>query len=452
MYDLIVIGGGPAGGDASTLATKAGLKTILIERAHLGGVCLNEGCIPSKTLLNCAKRYGHARHSEAYGVKTTGVSFDIRAAMQRKEKIIAALRRGSEGSKKRLSIPVVKESATILPPAEGLFRVAAGEQTLQGKRLLLCTGSQAIRPPIPGADQPFVLTNRELLSIDHIPEKLVIIGGGVIGLEFATFFSETGSSVTVVEMLPDIAAMLDADIRAALRKGLEKNGVTFHMECRVTAIGNHCVTFTDKNATAVTIPADTVLMSVGRRPDTDHLGLENLHVHCERGAVVTDERCRTNIPDVWAAGDINGKVMLAHTASREAQVAVNDMLGKAARVNYDTIPNVIYTHPEVATVGLTLEQARAKGYDAVESTIPMTYNGRYLAETEGERGVVKAVAQRSCGTVLGVHLYGGECSEMIHAATIIIENELRIRDVEDIVFAHPTVAEIIKDAIVDIKQ
>lgn len=451
MYDLIVIGGGPAGGDGSMIAAKAGLKTLLIEKAHLGGVCLNEGCIPSKALLNCAKRFSHARHSEAYGVTTTGAAFDLSTAMKRKEKIITTLRKGSEGSKKRLTIPVIKETATILPSQDGLFCVQAGSEIYQSKKLLICAGSEAIRPPLPGADQPFVLTNREILSVEKIPEKLVIIGGGVIGLEFATFFSEVGSAVTVIEMLPSIAGMLDSDIRKALQKSLEKNGVTFKLECKVTAIGNKAVTFTENDGTSATVPADAVLMSVGRKPSTAKLGLENIHVQCERGAIVTDDRCRTNVPNAWAAGDINGKIMLAHTASREASVAVNDMLGKPGRVNYDTIPNVIYTHPEVASVGLTLEQARERGYDAVESSIPMTYNGRYLAETNGERGTIKAVAEKTYGTVLGVHMYGGECSEMIHTATVIIENELRIQDVEDIVFAHPTVAELIKDAIVDIK-
>jgi dihydrolipoamide dehydrogenase len=451
VYDLLVIGGGPGGGDASQIAARAGLKPILFEKGHLGGVCLNEGCIPSKTLLNCAKRYRHALDSEDYGVTATGVSFDITRAMARKEKIINALRKGSEASKKRLKIPLVREKAEILGARGGVIRVRAGTETHEGTRLLIATGSEAIRPPIPGADQEFVYTNREILSTNTVPARLVIVGGGVIGLEFATFFAEVGSSVTVIEMLPTIAGPLDADVRKVIEGELRKKGVTVHTESKVTAIGNRQVTFESRDGAGATIDADIVLLSVGRRPVVAGFGLENLGVLVERGAIAVDERGRTNVPNVWAAGDVNGKSMLAHTANREVHVCVADMMGERAAVRYENIPSVIYTHPEVATVGLTAEQARERGYDVVEHRMPLTYNGRYLAETNGERGIIKVIAERQYGTVLGVHMAGGSCSEMIHGAAIMIEAELRIRDVRDIVFPHPTVAEMIKDALVDIE-
>jgi dihydrolipoamide dehydrogenase len=350
-----------------------------------------------------------------------------------------------------MNIPVLFEEANVLPVENGLFKVKTASGIHEAKRLLICTGSEAIRPPIPGADQPFVMTNREILSIDHVPEKLVIIGGGVIGLEFATFFSEVGSAVTVIEMLPTIAGTLDDDCRKILKQALERKGVEFKLEAKVTAIGDKNVTYQSNAGVSETISADTVLLSVGRRPNTAGFGLENLHVQMERGAIVTDERMRTNIPNVWAAGDVNGKSMLAHTASREAEVAIQDMAGERNRVRYETIPGVIYTHPEVASVGLTLAQAKAGGFDAIESSMQLTYNGRYLAETENERGIIKAVVDRNLGTLLGVHMIGGECSEMIHGAVIMIEAELRVKDVADLVFAHPTVAEIIKDVVGEIK-
>lgn len=450
-YDLMIIGGGPGGGDASMVAARAGLKTILFEKAHLGGVCLNEGCIPSKTLLNCAKRYSHAKDSEAYGVTAENVTFDLSVAMARKQKIIETLRRGSEGSKKRLKIPVVFDKAEILGSENGVIKVKAGGEVHEGKRLLIATGSEAIRPPIPGADQEFVYTNREMLSADAIPGKLVIVGGGVIGLEFATFFSEIGSDVTVIEMLPTIAGPLDADVRKVIEGALKKKGVTIHTSAKVTAIGDRKVTFEDKEGAAQDIDADIVLLSVGRRPVTQGIGLEALGVMVERGAIKVDDRGRTNVPNVWAAGDVNGRSMLAHTANREVHVCIQDMLGKPAHIRYENIPSVIYTHPEVATVGLTAEQAKERGYDIAENRMPLTYNGRYLAETNGERGIIKVVVDKQYGTVLGVHMAGGSCSEMIHGAGVIVESELRVADVRDIVFPHPTVAEMIKDCIAEIE-
>jgi len=450
MYDVIIIGGGPAGGDASHVAVEEGLKPLLIEKRHLGGVCLNEGCIPSKTLLNCAKHYSHAKDSADFGVTAEKVSFSIEKAMERKEKIINTLRKGTEGTKKRLKIPVVKGEAKILPPKGDVFQVQVGDDIHEGKRLLICTGSEAIRPPIPGADQDFVHTNREILSIGFVPEKLVIIGGGVIGLEFATFFSEIGTEVTVIEMLPAIAGTLDNDVRKVLQRSLEKKGVTFKLEAKVTGIGKNTVTYETKDGKTNECPADIVLMSVGRKPVTEGIGLENVNVATQRGAIIVDERLRTNVPNIWAAGDVNGKMMLAHTANREVDIAVGDMVGKKGFVNYETIPNVIYTHPEVAAVGLTKEQAEQKGIEAVESTMQMTFNGRYLAETNGERGICKAVVDKKYGTLIGMHMIGNNCSEMIHAATIMIEMEMRIQDVKDVVFPHPCVSEIMKDTIVGI--
>ena len=452
MYDLIVIGGGPGGGEGAEAARHAGMSVLLIEEKHLGGVCLNEGCIPSKTLLYSAKLYKHAKESEAYGVISQNVSFDLKKAMERKESIISKLRKGSEFSKKKAGVEVIMGRATILPKKDNAFVVSANNTEYTSKNLLVCTGSQAFKPPIPGADQPWVLTNREILSLDTIPKNLVIIGGGVIGIEFATFFSAIGSNVTIVEMLPSIATMLDNDIRTMLRKELEKSGITIRTSCAVTAIGDHSVTFTDTTTnTSETLPADNALLSVGRRPVTSGLGLENLGVTIERGAIKTDECGRTNVPNLYAAGDVNGVSMLAHTASRESAVVIDTIMGKKNRVNYDTIPGVIYGFPEVAWVGMTQAEAQKRGIEVAVNTIPLTFSGRYMAETQMGRGVFKVVVDKKYKTVLGVHMIGHECSEMIQSAVIMIENELRIADVRDMVFPHPTVSEVLKDALVGVK-
>ncbi|MFP4418575.1 MAG: dihydrolipoyl dehydrogenase [Chitinivibrionales bacterium] len=450
MYDVVVIGGGPAGGNAAELAQQEGLKTLLIEQRKLGGVCLNEGCIPSKALLHCSRLYAQAKESQVFGVTVQHADFDIKAAMARKDKLVQRIRRASENNKKRKNVDVVYERAHIISPSGDMFRVKAGEKNYAAKKLLLCTGSDAVRLPVPGADQPFVYTNREILSIDFIPEKLVIIGGGVIGLEFATIFAEIGSRVTIIEMLPGIAGEVDQEISTILGKQLEKRGVNIVLNSRVTEIGDKHVMFEDFDGGRHTVAADIVLMSVGRRPSTEGLGLEKIGVEMKGSRVKVDLQGRTNVSGVYAAGDINGRSMLAHTASREAEVVIDTIMGREAVVNYDAIPNVIYSHPEIASVGLTKEQALERGYDVATSKIPLGYSGRYLAETERGYGIIKAVADKDSGTLLGIHMIGGECSEMIYGASVMIQKKMKINEISDVVFPHPTVAEVIKDAILEI--
>lgn len=449
MFDLIILGGGPAGYLAAERAGAAGLKTLLIEKNHLGGVCLNEGCVPSKTILNSAKYYSNALHGAAFGVTASNVTFDLTVAMARKQKVIEMLRKGIAATLKKYGVTVVSALGEILPKKGDAFCVKAHDIVHEGAKLLICSGSEAIRPPIPGADQPFVMTNKEVLSVTKIPATMVVIGGGVIGLELATFFAEVGAKVTVVEMLPSIGGMLDSDIAGILQKEMEKMGVTFKLNAKVTGIGDHTVTFTLDNATQ-TVDAEYVLLSVGRRAVTKGFGLESLNVFCERGAVVTNEQGRTNIPGVWAAGDVNGKSMLAHTAYREGEVCINDILGKSDRMRYNAIPGVIYTHPEVASVGLTKEEAEKQGKSVICGKLPLSFNGRYLAETDAGRGICKVIVDKEYGTILGVHIIGSACSEMIYGAAIMIEQELRVDDIKEIVFPHPTVSEIIKDTLLSI--
>ncbi|MCU0609328.1 MAG: dihydrolipoyl dehydrogenase [Chitinispirillaceae bacterium] len=445
-YDLIVLGAGPAGYMAAERAGGAGLRTVLIEKNHLGGVCLNEGCVPSKTLLNSSKLYHQVQHAQAFGVTATGASFDLATVMIRKNKIIETLRKGIGATLKKHRVFVEYGEGTILPKIGDLFAVKAGEKVITGERLLICTGSEAIRPQIPGAEQFFVLTNREILNITALPKNIVIIGGGAIGLEFADFFAATGSSVVLVELLSSLGGRIDAEISRLLQKELSDKGIVFHLSAMVTGIGDHTVTY-EKDGMSQTVLADIVLLSTGRRPVIRGFGLESIGVKVDSNAIATDAHGRTNIPGVWAAGDVNGRSMLAHTAYREAEVCINDIIGTDDKMRYDAIPSVIYTHPEVAMVGMTLDVAKSQGIDAASSRIPLSYSGRYLAENENGRGICKVVFDKSNNSLLGVHMIGGPCSEMIFGAAVMIENKLRIEDVRKAVFPHPTVSEVIRDAL-----
>ena len=451
MYDLIIIGAGPAGYFAAEKAGETGMSVALVEKSLLGGVCLNEGCIPSKTLLYSAKLYKQAKNSQAFGITATDVSLDLSAIISRKEKVVSALRSGLAFTLKKCNVIMETGAGFILPKKNNIFNVQVGDKILEAGRLMICTGSEPVAPPIPGVQQPFVVTNKEILNSENLPKNLVVIGGGVIGLEMACFFAETGSSVTVIELLPSIAGTIDNEISQLLKRELEKTGVRFLLDSRASEIGDKTVTVESDGARSI-VPADVVLISVGRRPMTQGFGLENLGVVLENNAIKTDEKGRTSIQGVWAAGDVNGRSMLAHTAYREAQVCIDDMMGKNSRVNYDAIPLVIYTHPEVACVGLTDEEAKRRGLSVVASKLPLSYNGRYCAENEGNKGLCKAVIDKSTKTLIGLHMIGGNCSEMIYGAAAMVENKQTIEDINKIVFPHPTVSEIIKDTVMKARR
>lgn len=453
IYDLIVIGGGPAGYLACERAGQAGLTTLLVEKGTLGGVCLNEGCIPSKTLLHSAKIYDLARFSSAYGITAENVIFDHKKVMARKNKVVRMLVSGVRAKMRANQVTVVDGFGTILGrDAEG-FKVQANDEVYRGSRLLIATGSTPLLPPIPGTEtglaSGFVLTSREILELPEVPESLVIIGGGVIGLEMASYYNSAGSKVTIVEMLDHIAGEVDSQISSILLKNYQKAGITFQLSSRVTEIKEDGVVF-KQDGHEETIKADKVLMSIGRKPVVAGFGLETLGVELENGAIKTDKTGKTNIPEVYAAGDVNGKSLLAHTAYREAEVCVNNMLGKKDVVRYHTIPSVIYTNPEVASIGETEQTATAKGIDFEMANLSMRYSGRYLAENEGGDGICKVLVDKKRRHIIGVHMIGNYASEIIYGANILMETEMKINDIKEIVFPHPTVSEILREAIFEV--
>ncbi len=453
-FDLIVIGGGPAGYLAAERAGHAGLKTLVIEKRAFGGVCLNEGCVPSKTFLNSAKVLDYANHAANYGVKVEGKnSIDQKFVVERKNGVVKMLVNGVKATLKRNHVNIKEGEAYIEGKVEGGYSIKVGEEKFVGARLIISTGSMPVVPPIPGLRENLetgvVLTNREILDLTEIPKKLVVIGGGVIGLEMASYFSSVGSEVTVVEMLNKIAGPTEAEISSILQKTLEKKGVKFCLGCKVTGVEKDGVIF-EKDGKTEKVPADKILCSIGRRAVTQGFGLENIGVNLERGAIVTDDCMRTNVANVYATGDVNGKVMLAHTAYRESEVAVNNILGKKDRMRYNVIPSVIYTNPEVGSVGETEESAKAKGLDVKTVNIPLTYSGRYIAENTDLSGICKLVVNKKTNTLIGAHIIGSYSGEYIVAVSAMIDLEVDIENIKKLVFPHPTVCEIVREAIFQI--
>ena len=451
MYDIAIIGGGPGGYVAAEKAGKNGLKTILFEKKDLGGVCLNEGCIPTKTLLYSAKLYDQARKSEKYGVRVEGAELDYKKMTDRKTKVTRKLVAGIGLRMKGAAVEVVKAEAMIEGRTEeGAIRIAAEGQTYEAKNLLICTGSETFVPPISGLDMEAndaIVTSRELLALKEAPTSLVVIGGGVIGIEFASLYNSLGAEVHVVEMLPEILGAMDAEISAMLRAQYTKKGVHFHLSCRVTRVEGHCVTFADSEGTEHTVEGDKILVSVGRRANTKGYGLETLGVELERGGIKVDEKMCTSVPGVYAAGDVTGFSMLAHTASREAEVVINNLCGHPDAMHYRAIPGIVYTNPEVAGVGLTEAQAQQQGIDMDCLKLPMAYSGRFVAENEGGEGLCKVIVEKATRRIIGVHMLGNPCSEIIGSACIAIEQGLTIEQFERIVLPHPTVTEILKETI-----
>ncbi len=450
IYDLIVLGGGPAGYNAAERAGKAGLKTVVIEKRALGGVCLNEGCIPSKSLLYSGKIFDYAHHGDLYGVTFDGASIDQKKVIERKNRVVKTLVSGIGSKMKKAKVKVVDAEGYIEGRDENGFNVKAGGEVYTGKQMLIATGSMPVVPPIPGLrenlETGFVMTNREILDLTEIPGELVVIGGGVIGLEMASYFNSVGSHVTVIEMLDHIAGPTDKGISKILLGNYTKKGVDFKLGCKVTAVGDGKVTFEEDGKTQ-SVKADKVLCSIGRRAVTQGYGLENLNVALDRGAIITDEFMKTNVAGLYAAGDVNGKIMLAHTAYREGEVAVNNILGKRDRMRYNAIPSVIYTNPEVGSVGETEESAKAKGLDVEVKTVSMLYSGRYLAENEGGDGICKLIVDKKYDRLIGVHMIANYASEIIYGAAMMIETEMKLDNIKEVVFPHPTVCEVIREAL-----
>ncbi len=455
-YFLAIIGGGPAGYTAAEKAAQAGKDVVLFEQNALGGTCLNVGCIPTKTLLYSAKQYYNAQNAAKYGVKAENVTFDYTKIAQRKTKVVRKLVAGIKQRLNNEHCTVVNGAASVVSRTDEKVVISCGEETYEAENLLICTGSNNFVPPIPGLkDNPVVWDSTDALAATVLPQSMVIVGGGVIGMEFATLYHELGVQVTVIEAMPTILPNLDQEVVAILLEKYKKSGIQILTDTKVLELqGNRVLTTNGE------YEAEHVLVSVGRRANLQGLeALNDLEMH--RGGIVVDDFMKTNLPNVYAAGDVTGKIMLAHVASRQAEVAVGRMLKQIPlqRIAYNAIPSVVYTNPEIASVGMTerevsqfYQDMEGKSAEEVQDMyevhkLPMTYSGRFVAENEGETGLCKMIVDKRNQTVLGVHLIGNPCSEFISAASFAVRMGYTVSEMQQVVFPHPTVSEILKEVL-----
>ena len=451
MYDVIIIGGGPGGYLAAERLAQRKKQVLLIEKQYLGGTCLNVGCIPTKTLLNSAKHYLHAQEAPQFGVHADNIRFDMGEMAAWKKKTVETLCSGVASLMKRLKVDVVMGTGELV--AAGKVKIAETGEVHEAKAVIIAAGSVPAMPPIPGTkDNKKLLDSTALLELTQVPENLCVIGGGVIGIEFASLFGTLGSKVTVIEMMDEIIPPMDKELAPLLRKHLKNT--EFRLGCRVEKLDGGTVFYKTKEGKDESVKADIVLMAVGRKCQTESWNGKAAGIDIRPKGVAVDERMRTNVSGVWAIGDVNGKSMLAHSAYRMAEVAVNDICSvldgtpNRDRMRYDAVPWVVYSIPEASGCGITEQEARAKNIGVKTATVPMIVSGRFVAENGvTAAGTVKVIADEKNGRILGVHILGSYASEMIWGASALIENEMRVEDVKQLIFPHPTVCEAIREAV-----
>ena len=447
-YDLIVIGAGPGGYEAAFEAADLGMKTALIEKEHVGGACLNRGCIPTKSLLHGAELYRQIKEAAVFGISAEDITYDPMKMQERTREVISQLRKGIEATAKRKKVDILYGVGTVCANGQVTVRAENGEELLHGKNILRATGSRPALPPIPGVDLPNVVTSDELLEWDRKIEKLVIIGGGVIGVEFASLYQALGVAVTVIEAMPQLLPNLDKELGQSLKMLMKKRGVSVYTGAKVEAIrqdengGLLCDFNTGKTETA---EADVVLISVGRRPYTEGLFAEDIQPDMERGRILVNERYETSLPHVYAIGDVTGGIMLAHAATAAGRNAVRHMAGLPPCADTRFIPSCVYTDPEIACAGLTLDEAKAAGLDAESQKALMTANGKTVL-TSGERGYIRVVYEKQTGKLLGAQMMCQRATDMVGGFVQALSAGLTIGDLARVIYPHPTFSEAIGDA------
>ncbi|WP_019229378.1 dihydrolipoyl dehydrogenase [Sedimentibacter sp. B4] len=447
---IAILGGGPGGYVAAIRAAQLGAEVTVIEKERLGGTCLNKGCIPTKVLLHTAEQLETIKKdSREIGIDVSDAAINWKQLQKRKEKIVRKLVAGVENLFKNNNVSKISGEGRFISKNQILVKASDGSNvTVDFDYAIIATGSKPVIIPLPGVDLPGVITSDEALSLQEIPKSMVIIGGGVIGAEFAEVYGTLGCKVTIVEMLPDIVANMDRDIVKPLKDKFIKSGIEIYTDTRVVSISksaeNLIVNTSSKNGDK-SFEAEKVLLSIGRKPVTDNMGLEELGIKTVKGAVSVNKFMQTNIENIYAVGDCNGGVMLAHVASAEGIVAVESIMKKHPDIDFKTIPYCVYTHPELAGVGLTEEQARNMGYDIKTGVFPMYINGKAMIEAQTE-GIVKYVADGTTGEILGLHMSGLRATDLIVEGALAIRLEATVEEIISTIHAHPTVGESLLEA------
>ena len=447
-FDLVIIGAGPGGYTGAIRAAQLGLKTCIIEKeSTLGGTCLNVGCIPSKALLDSSEHYHFALSDSAtHGIRMGSVKLDLSQMMNRKSKIVSDLTNGVNFLMKKNKIEKIKGTATIKSAQEV---VIDNKQTIQTKNILIATGSAPRELPFAPFNSKTILSSTEALSLEKVPKKMIVIGGGFIGLEMSSVWSRLGSEVHVLEYSPRLCPTLDKDISSELLKTLKKQGFNFHLQSKVTDVqakGSSVKVTYEQESKSKELTGDVALVSIGRVPYTDSLGLKELGVvMTDQNFISVNDNFQTSIPSIYAVGDVIGGTMLAHKAEEEG-VAVAEIISSGhGHVNYKTLPSVIYTWPEAASVGLTQEQCEEKGISIKKGKFPFTANGRAKALGCTE-GFVKVISNAQTDEVLGVHIIGPRASDMIAEAVVAMEFSAHSEDIAKSFHAHPTLSEVMREA------
>ncbi|MCC0729745.1 dihydrolipoyl dehydrogenase [Clostridioides sp. ZZV14-6048] len=447
--DLIVIGGGPGGYVAAIRGAQLGLKVVIVEKNEFGGTCLNTGCIPTKTLFKDAQVLNYFNHAEEYGIKVDKYKLDLENVQKRKKHIVKTLTSGVKGLLKANKVTVEKGEAKLIGKDSVEIKLDDGsKKIIKGKNILIASGSKSSKPPIKGIDLEGVITSKEALEITNLPQKVVIIGGGVIGIEFAGILNEFGSDVTIVEFLDNIIPMVDNEVSNRLTKLLNKRGIKILLSSKVEEIfksDKELVVDINKNGEKTKIACNNVLVSTGRELDVEVLNLDNLGIKYDKKGIKVDENYCTSVPGIYAIGDVIGGIMLAHVASEEGKVAVERIVGEKTSVDYDLVPNSIFTFPEVSTVGLSEEEAKNKNLDYVVSKFQFSGNGKALTMNDSD-GMVKVIASKDKTTIYGVHIIGPNASDLIHEAVIAMKAMLTVEEVASTMHGHPTLPEAFAEA------
>ena len=452
--DVVVIGGGPAGYVAAIRASQLGGKVTLVEEKKLGGTCLNTGCIPTKFLLHSVEVYQSIKTAGQYGITAAKVSFDLAKMQAGKDRVISTLVSGVKSLLQGNKVEVINGRAKLTSPKEVAVDSGQGKkQVIQAGKVIIATGSRPIVLPVPGGDSPDIMNTESLLNLSSLPESLVMIGGGVVGVEMATILAKLGCKVSIVEMMSHILPAQDAELASILSQALKEDGVEIYCGEPVSRIddtkGGKIVVSPDGKKAEKKLKAAAVAVSVGQQPNIEGLGLDKCGVATDKGRIQTNERMETSVPDIYAAGDVVGGMMLAYVSFAEGKVAAENAMGRDSQIDYQAVPQCIFTLPEVASVGLTEEEAAAQGHEVRIGRFPFTASG--MAAILGEqRGLVKIISDQEYGQILGVHIIGPRATSLIPEAALAMKLEVTPQEIVATMHAHPTLSEAVWEAALDV--